>query len=191
MKLAGSSGLCCFHEKMTSQGPWLDFFLSKMAKNSARKVALPLALVPHNGEKNAASYHGLWGTPRPTPRKHAVPVFSNCIAWIKIACNRAVHAHRCFWTPVARPQGSGAAVGCRTSHDGSIWERAALEQAARSHHWHVLCAVGSSASPLGKCVENWECRRITDPSFLQCSFLLQPFAGTGSSTPWRVLLFHP
>lgn len=80
MRLAGSSGLCRFHEKMTSQGPRLDFFLSKMAKNSTRKVAFPLASVPHTGKKNAASYHGLLGKPCPAPRRHAAPVFSNSIA---------------------------------------------------------------------------------------------------------------
>lgn len=146
MRLAGSSGLCCFHEKMTSQGPWLDFFFSKMDKNSTRKVALPLASVPHTGKKNAASYHGLLGTPC------LAPVFSSSIAWIRIACNRAIHTHWCFYLPVARPQEFGVAEWCWTLHDGGIRERPLLEQAARSHQWKVLCAVGSSARPSGKCL---------------------------------------
>lgn len=55
--------------------------------------------------------------------------------------------------------------------------------------WKVLCAVGSSASPSAKCVENWGCCRINGSIFPQCGFLLQPVAGTTASTPWRVLLF--
>lgn len=42
--------------------------------------------------------------------------------------------------------------------------------------------------PLGNV---WGCCRIMDPSFLQCSFLLQPVTGTSSCTPWRVLHFLP
>lgn len=64
-----------------------------------------------------------------------------------------------------------------------------MEQAARSHQWKVFCAITSNASPSGKCVKNWGCCRITDPSFLQRGFLLQPVAGTSLFTAWRVLLF--
>lgn len=67
---------------MTSQRPWLDFFLSKMAKNSKRKVALSLVSVPHmtkkkkiekkeKGKKKAASYCGLLGMPFSSPLSSA------------------------------------------------------------------------------------------------------------------------
>lgn len=144
MRLAGSSGLCCFHEKMTSQGPWLDFFLSRMAKNSTRKVSLPLASVPHTGRRNAASYNGLLGTPCPAPRKHTAPIFSTSIARVKAACTRAVHTLRCFWAPAVRPQGSGA----------SWWGNLIVVSAEAS--CQVIPPVefaSCSTSPSGKCFE--------------------------------------
>lgn len=169
MRLAGSSGLCCFHEKMTSQEPWLDFFLSKMAKNSTRKVSLPLASVPHAGRRNAASYNGLLGTPCPAPRKHTSPIFSDSTAWIEMARSGAIHTYWCFWTPAVRPQRSAAML------DTSWWGYLKVVYVETS------CQVPPVELPSCRCLQHqplgetyWGCSRKMALSFLQRGFLLHP-----------------
>lgn len=120
MRLAGSSGLCCFHEKMTSQGPWLDFFLSRMAKNSTRKVSLPLASVLILAKK-CSIIKGVERTfPGPPKDLSHIPLSTvipsnvcaqNNVTGIKISCDVAI----CFlW------QHTGASVSLQLSQATGI-----------------------------------------------------------------------
>ena len=67
-------------------------------------------------------YHivGYWEHLAQLPGNLPPPSSAILLLDLKNARNGAIHTHWCFWAPLARPHGSGAAVWCRTPYDGGI-----------------------------------------------------------------------